>query len=251
VAFDTAEITTRICPVDGILSIFGNRYSMPSHLVGQVVTVRIAETQIQVFHDQKLVAAHQRVLDVHGQTLIDPKHYDDLRAARAKGSGGDTAATPLEAEFLSLGPESDKFLEGLQKKYASGALGHVAKILQLKRDYASEHIHQAIAKALSFEAFDWRRVAGILAADFSRTLPPGQAALDPGTVARVKQWIQEFRVTNRDLSEYQKQVFSNEEENDESPKPTHGDDSAGSEPPRGLDPGNAGAAQTPDDRPRV
>jgi transposase len=250
VAFDTAEITTRICPVDGILSIFGNRYSMPSHLVGQVVTVRIAETQIQVFHDQKLVAAHQRVLDVHGQTLIDPKHYDDLRAARAKGSGGDTAATPLEAEFLSLGPESDKFLEGLQKKYASGALGHVAKILQLKRDYASEHIHQAIAKALSFEAFDWRRVAGILAAEFSRTLPPGQPALDPGTVAQVKQWIQEFRVTNRDLSEYQKHVFS-EEENDESPKPTHDDGSTGSEPPRGLDPGNAGAAQTPDDRPRV
>lgn len=246
--FDTAEITTRICPVDGILSIFGNRYSVPPQLVGRVLTVRIAEREIHVFHEQTLVAQHERILDVQGRTVIKPEHYDELRAARAESA---PTGSTLEEQFRLLGPQSDKFLEGLKDRYAAGALGHAAKILALRRDYAPEHIYQALIKALGFEAFDWRRVAGILAAEFSRTLPPGEPTLDPGMVAQVQQWIKDVRVPNRDLSEYQKHITF-EEENDESQKPNDRD--GGSKPEsqkRELGSGDACEAETPDDRPRV
>src|SRR5436190_18429607 len=61
---------------EGLVAIETNRYSVPAHLMGRVLTARIHTSRIEVFADQELVATHTRLPAQQHLRVIDPKHFE-------------------------------------------------------------------------------------------------------------------------------------------------------------------------------
>jgi hypothetical protein len=62
-----------------------NCYSVPEHLIGQIVTVRVASNELRIYHDSQLVAQHERSYQKR-QRVRDLEHYERTlsRKPRAK-----------------------------------------------------------------------------------------------------------------------------------------------------------------------
>ncbi len=60
---------------EGLVAIETNRYSVPAHLMGRVVTARIHATRIEVFVDHELVATHVRSHEQHTR-IVNPVHFE-------------------------------------------------------------------------------------------------------------------------------------------------------------------------------
>jgi hypothetical protein len=69
---------------EGLVAIETNRYSVPAHLIGRVVTARIHQNRIEVFVDKERVASHPRHLGQHAR-VIDPSHFEAAFESRPRG----------------------------------------------------------------------------------------------------------------------------------------------------------------------
>jgi hypothetical protein len=60
-----------------------NRYSVPAHLVGLVLTVRIYAARIELFHGPTLVATHPRQFGRNTRVVI-PEHFEAVFARKPR-----------------------------------------------------------------------------------------------------------------------------------------------------------------------
>ena len=82
--FDTSYREVRHVPIDGYITIRTNRYSVPSELVGQKVSVRIGlDRQLLVYGPDDVQVANHLLKDGSHQWQRDPTHhramYDEVR----------------------------------------------------------------------------------------------------------------------------------------------------------------------------
>jgi transposase len=76
--YDTSYRELRRVAWDSYIEVRGNRYSVPAHLVGQLVTVRIAlDDTLRVYHDENLVATHMLRTVQEGWVTV-PEHHATL-----------------------------------------------------------------------------------------------------------------------------------------------------------------------------
>jgi transposase len=69
---------------EGLVTIETNRYSVPAHLMGQALTVRIYAQRIELFTDQELVATHERRSPQNAR-FIDPAHFEAAFRTKPRG----------------------------------------------------------------------------------------------------------------------------------------------------------------------
>jgi transposase len=60
---------------EGLVALETNRYSVPAHLIGRVLTARIHVRRIDLFADQELVATHARSQEQHAR-IVTPAHFE-------------------------------------------------------------------------------------------------------------------------------------------------------------------------------
>lgn len=70
--FDTVKVSR-----ESMVALATNRYSMPAHLVGLALTVRIYASRIELFHGPRLVAPHPRQFGRNARVVI-LEHDDHL-----------------------------------------------------------------------------------------------------------------------------------------------------------------------------
>ena len=125
-----------------------NCYSAPEHLIGQIVAVRVASNELRIYHEDQLVARHQRSFE-RKQWLRDLDHYQrtlsvkpraKVMAYREKLLGLDWPTPPYVAEICrrdrnSMNQQilelyslwakagSERFLEAVRFCYESHAYG--------------------------------------------------------------------------------------------------------------------------------
>ena len=76
--YDTSYLAFRKVGWDAYIHVRGNRYSVPSTLVGQTVTIRIGlDDTLRVYHQEQLVARHQLQ---QGDWVTVPEHHAPLWA---------------------------------------------------------------------------------------------------------------------------------------------------------------------------
>lgn len=76
--YDTSYLEVRQVGWDGYVDVAGNRYSVPAHLEGQTVTVRIGlDGTLRVYQGEKLVATHT-LKDKSSGWSTTPEHHAEL-----------------------------------------------------------------------------------------------------------------------------------------------------------------------------
>jgi hypothetical protein len=69
---------------EGLVAIETNRYSVPTHLIGRVLTARIHATRIELLASQELVATHVRSREQHARIII-PAHFEAAFRTKPRG----------------------------------------------------------------------------------------------------------------------------------------------------------------------
>lgn len=73
--YDTAYREIRTVAWDGYIEVHGNRYSVPTTLAGQRVTIRIGlDESLRVYHAEQLMATHQLQSRQDGWVTVNTHH---------------------------------------------------------------------------------------------------------------------------------------------------------------------------------
>ena len=106
-AFDTAEVTTSRVDSKSRVKVRTNRYSVPVRLAGREVEVRVLAQTVEVVHEGRVVAEHERLHDKHGERLVLDHYLELLKGkpgamagARALRQARDRQEWPLSYDRL-------------------------------------------------------------------------------------------------------------------------------------------------------
>ncbi len=154
--FDTAQVVYRHVNVEGYVTHRLNLYSVPWSYIGQVLPVRIAESEVIIYSiGLEEIARH-------------PLLPHPTQGVRQTLKSHQPAADPAERVLLlrqrfgELGPIAVQFLDGLLAKQIQGKL-QAQQLLALLAQYQRDDVHQALERAVRFGAFSLAAVRRILA----------------------------------------------------------------------------------------
>ena len=155
--FDTALVLYRHVNVEGFVTQRLNFYSVPWSYIGQVLPVRVTETEVIIYTTGLDEIARHALLPTtvtgRRQTLKGHHPSDDPRQRAAL----------LRGRFQELGPVAVQFLDGLLAKQIQGKL-QAQQLLALVAHYQHDDVAAAFERALRFGAFSLAAVRRILAA---------------------------------------------------------------------------------------
>lgn len=149
--------TVRSVPVNSRFRVVfdTNRYSVPPHLAGQTLTLKIYPERLCFIYQNQQVAEHPRCYDRH-QDIEHPDHVQPLLAQRQKAR-----EQRLLHRFLALCPQAPAYYEHLQQRRLN-ARHHIQKIMALVELYGSEPVARAVTDAHQFQAYSCEYIANIL-----------------------------------------------------------------------------------------
>jgi transposase len=155
--FDTAQVVYRHVNVEGYVTHRLNLYSVPWSHIGQVLPVRITESEVVVYSiSLEEIARHPLVPSTKTgvrQALKSHHPADDP----------DQRERLLRSRFSELGPIALQFLDGLLAKQIQGKL-QAQQLLALLAQYQRHDVQQALERAVRFGAFSLAAIRRILAA---------------------------------------------------------------------------------------
>jgi transposase len=211
--FDTAQVVYRHVNVEGYVTHRLNLYSVPWSHIGQVLPVRITESEVVVYSiSLEEIARHALVPSTQTgvrQTLKSHHPADDPNQRELL----------LRQRFGELGPIALTFLDGLLAKQIQGKL-QAQQLLALLAQYQRDDVHQALERAVRFGAFSLAAVRRILAACakpkplLDELADLHRETLDPS--------LRQESIGPRPTSDYQ-HLLQPEEDGDESEEDRQGD----------------------------
>jgi transposase len=155
--FDTALVLYRHVNVEGFVSYRSNYYSVPWSYIGQVLPVRVTQTEVIVYSTG---------LEELARHALAPRTASGLRQQLKSHHPQDDPGQRvllLRQRFSELGPVAVQFLEGLLAKQSQGKL-QAQHLLALVAHYQQSDVRHALERAVRFGAFSLAAVQRILAA---------------------------------------------------------------------------------------
>jgi hypothetical protein len=145
--------------------------------------------EVRIVHDGGEVAFHE--LQQPGGASILDEHYPTARP----GLRPVRARTPVEREFLELGPPAEEWLRAAAAAGTPRLQLQLAEVLQLARVHGRPAVLGALVRATQFGRFGWDDLRSILAA--GTATPPAEAGhRTPLSVVGL------LEVPQRDLADY-------------------------------------------------
>ena len=130
--YDTARITEARVNRYATVSVEANHYSVPDHLVGEFVLVKIYPDKILCYHNQEKIATHQRCCG-RDHWQLDINHY--LKTLKFK-----PGALKRSSAFLQIKPE----LKAIYHKYYQGQERQFIDLLELVATHSLPNVSQTI-----------------------------------------------------------------------------------------------------------
>jgi transposase len=203
--FDTAQVVYRHVNVEGYVTHRLNFYSVPYSHIGQVLPVRITDSEVIVYAlGLEEIARHALVPSTQTGVRQQSKSHHPVADSGAR-------ERLLRQRFGELGPLAVQFLDGLLDKQTQGKL-QAQQLLALMAQYQRADVCQALERAVRFGAFSLAAIRRILAACakprpvLDELADLQRAALDPSLRAEA--------IGPRPTSDYQHLLLS-EEDRDE------------------------------------
>jgi transposase len=214
--FDTAQVVYRHVNVEGYVTHRLNLYSVPWSYIGQVLPVRINESEVIIYSI--------RLEEVARHPLVASTQTGIRQTCKSHHPADDPCqrALLLQQRFSELGPIAVQFLDGLLAKQIQGKL-QAQRLLALVAHYRSDDVHAAFERAVRFGAFSLAAVRRILAATAKpRPLLDELADLHRETLDPL---LREDSIGPRPTSDYQHLLLP-EESADETPSAENPKDQA-------------------------
>lgn len=233
IGYDTARVVYRVVDVEGFIAYERNFYSVPWRLVGELLAVRITESELLVYNgDLQTIARHELFpRGVKGERREERGHRPSPNRREQ--------LEELQQRYAELGEVAQGFLEGLLTAQTYGK--HQArKVLSLLALYHRRDVLAAMERAARYRAFSFASLERILAVQAKpQTLPPSLAESYRSPLA------DDDPIHPRATTEYQPLLFDetahDQEENEFPPNhPAHNEEDPREEGTRQED--DAGAA---------
>jgi transposase len=155
---------------------FGSaRYSVPNHLIGSTVLLRVTGGQVQVLEPFTGEIAARHDLVAPGEASIADEHYGSARPDKPRRAP--RAKTSEEKRFLALGDVAAAFLTGAAAAGVANLPREISEILTLQAAHGQPALLDALARAVEFRRWRAGDVRSILAVAGAAPTPrdPGQA----------------------------------------------------------------------------
>jgi transposase len=155
--FDTAQVVYRHVTVEGYVTHRLNLYSVPWSYIGQVLPVRITESEVIIYSIAlEEIARHPLVPSTYSGVRRTSKNHHP-------SDDPDQRELLLRQRFTELGPLAVQFLDGLLAKQVQGKL-QAQQLLALGAHYQRDDVCAAFERAIRFGAFSLAAIRRILAA---------------------------------------------------------------------------------------
>jgi transposase len=154
-SFDIATVSQVRASRQFRITLETNRYSVPTHYAGQVLTLKTYPDRLCVYRGDTLVARHARQYD-RFQDIEDPDHPKPLLEQRKKARDHQ-----LFRRFLTLSPQAEAYYRKLEERRLNPH-HHVRKIVALSDIYTPEAVARALEDAFVYEAFSSEYIANLL-----------------------------------------------------------------------------------------
>jgi len=137
------------------ITIDANHYSVPAQLAGSSLTVKAYPDRICFYHENNLVARHNRSYD-RNRDFEHPDHPKPLLEQRRKGK-----EQKIFMRFLSLSDKSEEYYRQLEQRRMN-PLHHIRQIVALSEIHGKENVARAMEDAFAFAAFSCEYIANLL-----------------------------------------------------------------------------------------
>lgn len=151
--FDTVKVSR-----ESLVAIATNRYSVPAHLVGLVLTARIYPGRIELYHGSELVATHVRQF-TRNTRLVIPEHYEAVFAHKPR------ARIMVYRDWLvGLSETAAAYVSQLCRKRYAEMDAQILALYQLATQVGRHQLLAAVELALERQTFGAEYVQALLAA---------------------------------------------------------------------------------------
>lgn len=161
---EVAQFKLARVSIDYHVELNGHYYSVPHALVGQQVELRVGEQTLEVLHKQQRVAAHALNSRRGGHTTLG-EHMPASHRAHAQWSPG-----RLIAWGERVGAATAGVVRWQMEHRPHPEQGYRAclGLMRLEREYGTERLEAACARALSIRAPHYKSVSSILGSGLDR-----------------------------------------------------------------------------------
>jgi transposase len=173
-AFEYAEWKTAKVHPDYHIEVDRTFYSVPHSLIGRRVRVRLTHRVVEIFHDHKRVASHQRRSQRGGHATV-PEH---MPKAHQRYANITPASLILQA--AQIGNSTAILVERLMRERPHPEQGYRAAmgVIGLARRYDRARIEAACHRALTINAVSYSSLTAILQSGLDRA-PPAAEPVKP------------------------------------------------------------------------
>jgi hypothetical protein len=223
--YDTARVVYRVVDGEGFISYGSNQYSVPWRLVGEVLPVRVTETEVFVYdrHIRQL-ARHLLLVGQTGQRCLDPQHRPPKSHRRQ--------LEQLRQRYAELGEIASRFLEGLLKKQRYGKR-QAARVLALLKAYHRVDVEAALQRAVRYHAYSLSSLQRIL--EMQATPKPSWQIISPEQQETLRKLTGSDSTEARPSADYQYLLFE-EHASDDASEAQQRSETPPTDPPASGDP---------------
>ncbi len=181
---------------EGLVAIETNRYSVPAHLIGRVLTARIHATRLELFADQELVATHVRSRHQHAR-IITPAHFEAAFRAKPRGR------VMVYRDWLcDLAPVVSSYVRELCHKRRSEMKEQLIALYELAQDSGRADFVVALELAGEQQMYGVEYLRAIL----EPPVPPAPAEAAQERLNRLLSDMPTQQDVERDLAQYERYV---------------------------------------------
>ena len=127
----------RVSP-ESVIRFETNCYSVPEHLIKQVVTVRVASKELRIYNDGNLVAEHQRSF-LKRQWLRDLNHYSRTLSIKPRAK-----VLAYREKLLELDSKITEYVAEICRRDRNVMNQQILRLYALWKEYGTERFFEAV-----------------------------------------------------------------------------------------------------------
>jgi transposase len=206
--FDTAQVVYRIADVEGFINYANNRYSVPWQMIGQLLPVRIAEDELQIYNTTLDCIATHVLLRGKNEKRTDPSH--------SPPKDNEEHINNLRERYLQWGQAGSDYLDGLLLKCRYGKR-EAQRVLTLLHGYPKTDALAGMERGIQYHAYGYQSLERILA--HIGTPKAAWEILSQREQETIQKLTESTRVEVRRSEEYQQQLEKKNEDNGQQSHP--------------------------------